>query len=47
MLKALKELREKNKIIFYEIPTFPWKEEAKRILIVFRIVWMFYHMANF
>ena len=30
MLKALKELREKNKIIFYEIPTFPWKEEAKK-----------------
>jgi len=30
MLKALKKLREENKIIFYEIPTFPWKEEAKK-----------------
>ena len=30
MLNALKKLREENKIIFYEIPTFPWKEEAKK-----------------
>jgi len=30
MLKALKKLRKENKIIFYEIPTFPWKEEAKK-----------------
>lgn len=30
MLKALKKLKQNDKIIFYEIPTFPWKEEAKK-----------------
>lgn len=30
MLKPLKKLRKENKIIFYEIPTYPWKEEAKK-----------------